>query len=110
MLASTGQNNKQNNDVGNALRNAKGEIALLRQELDRTTLIVQAMWEMLKKKHGANEEEMIAMIEAVDMLDGKIDGKPTRLPETCPECTRPVSIATHTCFFCGKVVERKTVF
>ena len=110
MLPSGGQGNKQNNELGNALRSAKSEIAALRQEMDRTTLIVQALWELLKKKHGATEDEMVDLIQAVDMMDGKIDGKPSRIPQNCPECTRPVSIATNTCFFCGTVVERKKVF
>ena len=105
-----GSNNKQNNENSNALRNAKSEIAALRQELDRTTLIVQAMWELLKKKNGATEDEMLEMILAVDLMDGKIDNKPSRLPENCPQCQRPVSISTNSCFFCGTVVERLKVF
>lgn len=110
MLASGGQKSNKNNEVGNALRSAKNEIAALRQELDHTTLIVQALWEMMKKKHGATEGELLELIQAVDMMDGKVDGKPSRIPENCPECARPVSVATNACFFCGTVVERKKVF
>ncbi|MEI6234097.1 MAG: hypothetical protein WCT04_13665 [Planctomycetota bacterium] len=109
-MSTGGQGSKQNNDASAALRNAKGEIALLRQDLDRTTLIVQALWELLKKKHGATENEMLEMIQAVDMLDGKVDGKPSRIPDNCPQCMRPVSVTTNSCFFCGTVVERKKVF
>ena len=109
-IASTPQNGKQNSDLNNALRSAKGEITLLRQELDRTTLVVQAMWELLKKKHGETEEDLLHMIDAVDLLDGKLDGKPSRLPENCPDCTRPVSVVTNTCFFCGTEVKRVKVF
>ncbi len=105
-----GQSNKNNNDMSNALRNAKGEIAALRAEIDRTGLIVQALWELLKKKHGVVEDELLEMILAVDMMDGKVDGRPSRIPENCPQCTRPVSISTNTCFFCGTVVDRKKVF
>ena len=97
-------------DMSNALRSAVGEITALRHELDRTTLVVQAMWELLKNKLGASEEELMALIQAVDMLDGKIDNRPSRIPENCPHCTRPVSIHTHTCFFCGTGVIRKKVF
>ena len=67
--------------------------------LDRTGLIVQALWELLKKKHGATEDELLEMIQSVDLMDGKIDGKPSRIPDNCPGCTRPVSISTNLCFF-----------
>ena len=109
-MAASVQNKKQNSDLNNAVRSAKGEIALMRQELDRTTLIVQAMWELLKKKHGSSEDDLLNMIDAVDLLDGKLDGKPSRIPQNCPDCTRPVSVATNTCFFCGTPVVRKRVF
>lgn len=101
---------KDNKDVSNAVRNVAGEIAALRHELDRTTLIVQSMYEIMKSKMGLSEEAMMEMIESVDMLDGKLDGKPSRIPENCPECTRPVSVQTNTCFFCGISVERRKVF
>jgi hypothetical protein len=105
-----GQTSKPSNDMNNALRSAKGEIAALRAEIDRTGLIVQALWELLKKKQGVTEDEMLEMILAVDLMDGKVDGKPSRIPENCPQCTRPVSVSTNTCFFCGTAVERKKVF
>ena len=82
----------------------------MRSDIDRTSLIVQALWELLKKKHGTTEDELLQMILAVDMLDGKVDGKPSRIPDKCPQCARPVSIATSSCFFCGTVVDRKKVF
>lgn len=110
MAGGGGQGGKQNNDANMAVRNAKSEIALLRQELDRTTLIVQALWELLKKRSELTEEKMLEMIFAVDMMDGKVDGKPSRIPDNCPQCTRPISVATNSCFFCGIVVERKKVF
>lgn len=110
MSGGGGQGAKQNQDASNAVRNAKTEIALLQKELDRTGLIVQALWELLKKKHGATEDELLEMIQAVDLMDGKIDGKPSRIPDNCPSCTRPVSISTNSCFFCGTTVERKKVF
>ena len=47
------------------------------------------MWELLKKKNGATEDEMLEMILAVDMMDGKIDNKPSRLPENCPAMPAP---------------------
>jgi len=109
-MSSGSQNNKQNNESNSALRSLKNEVAQLRQELDRSTLILQALWELLKKKNSATEEELVEMISAIDMLDGKADGKPSRVPEDCPDCLRPLSLATNTCFFCGTVVERKKVF
>lgn len=101
---------KDNKDVSAAVRSAAVEIAALRHELDRTTLIVQAMWEVMKTKLGMSEEAMVQLIEEVDLRDGKLDGKPSRIPENCPECTRPVSVHTNACFFCGTVVERRKVF
>jgi hypothetical protein len=105
-----GKSSDHHKDNSNALRNAMGEIGMVRAELDRTTLIIQALWELLKKKTNSTEEELLEMIQSVDMLDGKVDGKPTRVPENCPACTRPVSVQTSKCFFCGTPVQRKKVF
>lgn len=105
-----GGGKQDSKDVSNALRSAMGEVTQLRHELDRTTLVVQALWELVKTKLGTTEEEMIELIHAVDMLDGKADGKPSRIPDNCPQCTRPVSVQTNTCFFCGTMVIRSKVF
>jgi hypothetical protein len=93
-----------------ALRGTERELLALRAEVERLTLITQALWELTKQKLAVTDQELLQMIEAVDKLDGKVDGKPTRTAETCPQCARPVSLNTNTCFFCGTQVERKRVF
>jgi hypothetical protein len=73
-------------DASAAARNALSEVQTLRIELDRQTLIVQSLWELLKKKMAVTETELLQCIEATDSLDGKIDGKPTRTTPVCPHC------------------------
>jgi hypothetical protein len=59
-------------------------------------------WGLLKRKHGETEG-ICCMIDAVDLLDGKLDGKPSRLPENCGLHAPGVCGDEHV-LFCGTEV------
>lgn len=79
------------------------EVGYLEKELDRLTLITQAMWELLQAKTGLEDDDLAQLVEEIDLRDGKLDGKITPQPETCADCGRTKSIRTQMCFFCGHV-------
>ena len=93
-----------------AARDAKQEVQKLRDELDHLTLITQSLWEIVKQKSDLKDEVLVAMITEMDKLDGKIDGRYVKVPEPCPQCSRPVTVSTNSCVYCGIKIERTSPF
>ena len=77
------------------------KVEYLEDNIDRLTLITQALWELLQKKVGIEESELTALIEEIDLRDGVLDGKITKKPQKCSKCNQSVSIKTNVCFYCG---------
>lgn len=77
------------------------KVEYLEDNIDRLTLITQALWEILQKKVGIEEFELTALIEEIDLRDGKLDGKISKTPQKCSKCNQSVSIKTNVCFYCG---------
>lgn len=78
-----------------------GKIEALEGNVDRLTLITQALWEVLQTKVGVEEAELVSLIEEIDLRDGKLDGKITKVPQKCEKCNQSVSVKTNMCFYCG---------
>ncbi len=91
-------------------REAKQEVQKLRDDIDHLTLITQALWEVVKQKTDLKDEVLVAMISEMDARDGKIDGRYVKVPEQCPQCSRPVTVSTNSCVYCGIKVDRKSPF
>jgi hypothetical protein len=98
------------NELIQAAEDSRRQIEKLRGDVDRLTLTVQSMWELLKKMTEMDDDVLMKMIHEVDGRDGKVDGRPSRTLENCPKCNRPVSLATGICVYCGTAVERKHPF
>ncbi len=79
------------------------EIAELRADMERLYFITEALWRILKDKQGLDENEIIRQIAAIDMEDGKLDGrKPKTPPQPCPKCGRTLGKQRMKCIFCGE--------
>lgn len=82
----------------------------LRAQVDRLQMICEGMWTLMKEKTGANEDELLRLIEEIDLRDGKVDGRASPAPVNCAMCGRVVSVRTSVCLFCGAKNEKPTVF
>ena len=56
------------------------KVEYLEDNIDRLTLITQALWELLQKKVGIKESELTTLMEEIDLRDGVLDGKITKKP------------------------------
>lgn len=72
----------------------------LDERIDSVALIMRAMWALLEEQ-GLTNDQLIAKIEELDMLDGTPDGKMTRPPIDCPGCDSKVAPGLTRCQFCG---------
>ena len=86
-------------------RSNEGEVAELQGEVERLLLITEALWSILKEKHGLDENELVKQITLIDLEDGRLDGRkaPTP-PQPCPKCQRMLGKHRPRCLFCGEPI------
>ena len=72
----------------------------LDDRIDRLTLVIQAMWSLLEEQ-GLTQEQLEARLLELDASDGRVDGRLTLDPQTCPECGAKVNRGLGKCQFCG---------
>ena len=81
------------------------KIAHLEGQIERLMLITEALWTLLKEKHGYDEQELLRRVVQLDMKDGRLDGRvAVSPPEPCPKCQRTVSRRSVRCMFCGEPI------
>ena len=94
-------------DAAAAAREAKSEVEFLKFDVERLLMITEALWGILKEKHGYDDDELIRRIEEIDLRDDRLDGRvaPTA-PPPCPKCNHPLTRKRVFCVYCGTVVSR----
>ncbi len=97
-------------DAIEAARAAQQQNDELRGQVDRLQMICEAMWTLMKAKSGATEAEIVALIEEIDLRDGKLNGRTELVPQKCARCGRVVSLRTSLCPYCGAQNFRTTAF
>ena len=86
-----------------APRSNEGELRELQHQVERLLLISEALWRILKEKHGLDDNELVKQIMSVDLEDGALDGrKPATPPKPCPKCGRTLTRNRPRCLFCGE--------
>lgn len=86
---------------------AKTSVDFMRMDIEKLLIITEALWTMLKQANGYTDEQLIEVIQAIDMRDGKLDGKVARQPPPpCPKCNRTLCENRPYCLYCGAPVTR----
>lgn len=81
------------------------ELTQLRVDVERLYFITEALWRILKEKHGLDDQEIIKQIAVIDAEDGKIDGKKAvQPPKPCPKCGRILVKQRVQCMYCGELI------
>ena len=88
---------------------ALDEVERLRNDVDRLTLACAAMWTLLKDD-GHTEDELAARMQALDMRDGRMDGKMAPDVVTCKGCGRKSRPDRKTCMYCNAELPRGAAF
>lgn len=82
----------------------------LERRVDKLALISMALWSLLSEKTGLREEDLLARIKKIDLLDGQEDGKLKKRLAKCRECGRVMSPRHPNCIYCGAAKLKITAF
>ena len=81
------------------------EILELQLKVERLLIITEALWSILKEKHGFEDQELIKRMVEIDLRDGRLDGRvATTPPQACPKCKRTLPKGKPKCMFCGELI------
>lgn len=79
-------------------------------EVDSLRLACAAMWEILEERLGVTPKELAERMTAIDLRDGRLDGRMTGPAVKCSKCGRQMSARRPHCMFCGGASLEKQPF
>ena len=91
-------------------RKDDGDLKQLEATVAKVLMINEALWEIIRDKHGLTDDDLHKKLHEVDMRDGLADGKNQRKATKCPQCGHMVSSRHPACLYCGQVMEEASVF
>ena len=79
------------------------ELDSLRRQYQALALTCQAMWEVLSERLGVTEDQLRERIQALDLRDGKLDGRLQQpQQQQCPGCGTRIQANRPSCYVCGR--------
>ena len=83
----------------------QGKHADLTHDIERLLMITEALWAILKEKHGYTDSELMRRVALIDLRDGKLDGKVSKVePAPCPRCGKVLNKRHPRCIYCGEAI------
>ena len=77
------------------------DLRTLEGRVDRLALLTLALGEVLKRKTGMTDQEILKEVGLLDLLDGVPDGRIARTAQKCAGCERVIAARHERCLFCG---------
>lgn len=75
------------------------------QDIERLLMVTEALWRIVKQKHGLGDRDLEQLVEAIDLEDGFLDGKVRRVQEdTCDNCQKTITRNRSNCLYCGQAI------
>lgn len=84
-------------------RRAESVAIRIQDQLERQALLIRSLLEMCARKGLFTSEEFRALVNEVDLSDGRLDGKFKAQggPRNCPECGKVNGKHAVACMYCS---------
>ena len=100
----------QNRDDGESGSRAATDVRtqneFIQCDVEKLFMLTEALWTILKEKHGCTDAELVQRVQEIDLRDGKLDGKVAKVNPDCPKCGRKLMGKRPVCLYCGAEVAR----
>lgn len=101
---------RQNPDDGESVARAATDVRtqneFIQCDVEKLFMLTEALWTILKEKHGCTDAELVQRVQEIDLRDGKLDGKVVKVKPDCPKCSRKLMGKRPVCLYCGAEVAR----
>jgi hypothetical protein len=101
---------KQNRDGGESVSRSATDVRaqneIIQCDVEKLFMLTEALWTILKEKHGYTDAELVQRVQEIDLRDGKLDGKVAKVNPDCPKCSRKLMGKRPVCLYCGAEVAR----
>jgi hypothetical protein len=92
----------QANRAASDARESRSKTGDHQSRLDTMALTVMAMWSIMQERFGVTEAQLVERMQAIDLSDGKLDGKVGPVNSSrCARCRRQMSTRYKRCIYCG---------
>lgn len=85
--------------------NAQNKVIGAEAKAEKALMICEALWIIIREKLDLDDELLEKAVKAVDLQDGKLDGKVVHDIATCSNCGRKVGRNRATCMYCGTPIK-----
>ena len=83
----------------------------LEKRVNKLSLVCMALWSLLSETCGLTEEDLMARVRQIDLMDGVEDGKlEHQKVSQCANCGRTMSTRHQRCLYCGAEKLKLTAF
>lgn len=100
------QNRDGGESVSRAATDVRAQNEFIQCDVEKLFMLTEALWTILKEKHGCTDAELVQRVQEIDLRDGKLDGKVAKVNPDCPKCSRKLMGKRPVCLYCGAEVAR----
>jgi hypothetical protein len=100
------QARNDNESVSPTTNDVRAQNEFIQCDVEKLFMITEALWTILKEKHGCTDAELVQRVQEIDLRDGKLDGKVAKVKPDCPKCGRKLMGKRPVCLYCGAEVAR----
>ena len=92
--------------ASNMAYQARDSVRELSHQVERLSLLNQALWELLRERAKLTDADLLAKAKEIDLRDGQEDNAISKHPVRCPSCKRVCNSKHFKCIYCGQEFER----
>ena len=91
------------NRAQSSSQSAERKVEQLEKKLETSLMVCEALWNIVKKSHKLEDDDLTRMVKEIDRRDGRADGKVAKsAPLKCGACGKTIQRGKSRCMYCGR--------